>query len=43
MAQKVAMFGFVGVAVNANGKSQDVGLCDARSDSIYSTIRVSAF
>jgi len=40
LAQKVAMFGFVGVAVSANGKSQHAGLCDASTNNIYSAIRV---
>ena len=41
LARKVAMFGFVGVAISTNGKSQHVGLCDAGSDDIYSAIHVS--
>lgn len=39
LARKVAMFGFVGVAVSTNGKSQHVGLRDVGSDNIYSAIR----
>jgi len=41
LARKVAMFGFVGVVVSANGKSQHVGSCSARTDDIYSVVRVS--
>jgi len=41
LAQKVAVFGFVGVAVSANGTPQHSGLFDAESNDIFSTIRVS--
>ena len=40
LGQKIAMFGFVGVAVSANGNSQR-GLFDAGNDNVYSAIRVS--
>jgi len=38
---KVAMFGFVGVAVNSSGKSRHFDLDNPANDSIYGTIRVS--
>ena len=40
LARKVAMFGFVGVAVSANGKPQYLSFENAGSDNIYSAIRV---
>lgn len=39
LARKVAMFGFVGVAVSANGKPQYLSFENAGSDNIYSAIR----
>ena len=41
LAMKVAMFGFVGVAVNSSGKSRHFDLDNPANDSIYGTIRVS--
>ena len=42
LARKVAMYGFVGVAISSNGRWQHGGLLNPANDGIYSAIHVSA-